>query len=96
MSHTNPVIALVAVLVLPVGLDAGEPSEQKGSAAVAYYPPPESQGGWRKLDSADDIRRIGGCDPIKLDQLKQWLMQSDKRDFAAVVIRRNFTVSWRP
>jgi len=92
MSHTNPVLALVAVLVLPVGLDAGEPSEQKGSAAVAYYPPPESQGGWRKLDSADDIRRIGGCDPIKLDQLNQWLMQSDKRDFAAVVIRRGYVV----
>jgi len=57
-----------------------------------YFPPPESQGGWRKLDEPDDIRRIGKMDPAKLDPLKQWLLKSDRRNFAAVVIRNGYIV----
>ncbi len=57
-----------------------------------YFPPPESAGGWRTLDSAEDIRRTAGMDPAKLDALKQWLLESDKRDFAAVVVRRGYVV----
>ncbi len=57
-----------------------------------YFPPPESQGGWRKLDTPDEIRKVAGVDPAKLDELKQWLLQSDKRNFAAVVIRRGYIV----
>jgi len=52
-------------------------------AGQAYFPPPESKGGWRKLDDPGEIRRIGGMDPGKLSELKDWLMASDKRDFAA-------------
>lgn len=55
-----------------------------------YFPPPESQGGWRKLDRAEEIRRIGGMDPEKLEGLRTWLAKSDKRGFAAVVIRRGY------
>ena len=36
-----------------------------------YFPPPESQGGWRKLDKPEDIRRLAGMDPAKLDELKR-------------------------
>jgi CubicO group peptidase (beta-lactamase class C family) len=61
-------------------------------ARPTYFPPPESQGDWRKLDRPEDIRRIAGMDPAKLDELKPWLLQSDKRDFAAVVIRRGYLV----
>ena len=57
-----------------------------------YFPPPESQGGWRKLDKPQEIRKIAGMAPTKLDALKEWLLQSDKRDFAAVVIRRGYIV----
>jgi CubicO group peptidase (beta-lactamase class C family) len=60
--------------------------------AEAYFPPPESQGGWRKLSDPDDIRRLGGMDPAKLGALKQWLLESDKRNFAAVVIRNGYIV----
>lgn len=63
-------------------------SEPKG----AYFPPPESQGGWRKLDTEEDIREIGGMDPDKLDALKQWLMKSDNRNYAADVIRHGYVV----
>lgn len=31
-----------------------------------YYPPPESQGGWRWLESPDEIASVGGMDPDKL------------------------------
>jgi len=58
----------------------------------AYFPPPESQGGWRKLGDPDDIRRLGGMDPGKLDDLRQWLLESDDRGFAAVVIRNGCIV----
>jgi len=58
----------------------------------AYFPPPESEGGWRKLDKPDEIRRIAGMDPDKLSELKDWLMASDKRNFAAVVIRNGYIV----
>ena len=58
----------------------------------AYFPPPESKGGWRKLNQPDEIRRIAGMDPDKLSELKDWLMVSDKRNFAAVVIRNGYVV----
>jgi CubicO group peptidase (beta-lactamase class C family) len=60
--------------------------------ADAYFPPPESEGGWRKLGDPDDIRRLGGMDPAKLNDLKQWLLKSDERGFAAVVIRNGYIV----
>jgi len=62
------------------------------TAAVDYFPPPESQGGWRTLDATENIRTIAGMDPAKLEDLKQWLLASDDRDFAAVVIRRGYVV----
>jgi len=57
-----------------------------------YFPPPESKGGWRKLDDPDDIRRTGGMDFDKLQSLRRWLLESDKRNFAAVVIRHGYIV----
>lgn len=57
-----------------------------------YFPAPESQGGWRILENPDDIRRLAGMDPGKLTKLREWLLQSDDRDFAAVVIRNGYIV----
>ncbi len=56
------------------------------------FPPPESQGGWRKLESSEEIRELAGMDCDKLADLKQWLLASDDRDFAAVVIRNGYIV----
>ena len=55
-----------------------------------YFPPPESQGGWRQLTQAEEIRRVAGMDAAKLSELREWLLQSDDRNFAAVVIRRGW------
>ncbi|MHC4180452.1 MAG: serine hydrolase domain-containing protein [Planctomycetota bacterium] len=63
-----------------------------GQESNDYFPPPESKGGWRKLDSPEEIRRLGGMDTEKLSETKEWLLKSDKRNFAAVVIRHGFIV----
>ncbi len=63
-----------------------------GTARVAYFPPPESAGGWRKLLSNQDVEHLGGMNPAKLAELRQWLLDSDQRSFAAVVIRRGYVV----
>jgi hypothetical protein len=38
--------------------------QQLASAPLAatYFPPPESEGGWRRLDQLDDMRRLAGMD----------------------------------
>jgi CubicO group peptidase (beta-lactamase class C family) len=61
-------------------------------AAGEYFPPPESQGGWRRLTAAEDIRNLAGLEPAKLDELREWLLKSDDRPFAAVVIRHGYIV----
>jgi len=58
----------------------------------AYFPPPESKGGWRKLDKPEDIQRLAGTNPVKLGELREWLLKSDNRDFAAAVIRNGYIV----
>src|SRR2546426_11901651 len=58
--------------------------------ASDYFPPPESLGGWRKLEKPEEVRALAGMDPDKLAGLGQWLLDSDKRDFAAVVIRHGY------
>jgi len=44
------------------------------------------------LDDPEEIRRLGGADPAKLQALREWLLHSDDRNFAAVVIRRGYIV----
>ena len=54
---------------------------------TTYFPPPESKGGWRAVTTNDELETIAGMDKRKLANLRDWLMKSDKRPFAAVVIR---------
>lgn len=77
---------LAIFLLLTTCNGAGEPI----AAPTKYYPPPESQGGWRKLETPEDIRARAGMDAERLKELRPWLLQSDDRDFAAVVIRRGW------
>jgi CubicO group peptidase (beta-lactamase class C family) len=83
---------LLAVFLALWSLSALDEKEAAAEDAKTYFPPPESQGGWRKLERLEDIRGLAGMDPDKLADLKQWLLDSDKRNFAAVVIRRGYIV----
>lgn len=57
-----------------------------------YFPPPESQGGWQMVETVDGIKTVGGMDKTKIAALREWLMKSDDRPFAAVVIRHGTVV----
>lgn len=90
----------IALAFLSCGIAVSAPANSAASPvttnrqvnAADYFPPPESQGGWRKLDDPAEIRRIAGIDPDKLAALQQWLLDSDKRNFAAVIIRHGYVV----
>jgi len=60
--------------------------------AADYFPPPESKGGWRKLEAASDLEKVGGMNPRKLEELREWLLRSDDRNFAAVIVRHGYIV----
>jgi CubicO group peptidase (beta-lactamase class C family) len=68
------------------------PRSRPLSQSSDYFPPPESQGGWRKLNDPNSIQTIAGMDPNKLTKLRAWLRDSDERGFAAVVIRHGYIV----
>ncbi len=67
------------------------PRLESGSERT-YFPPPESQGGWRLVETDEEIETLGGMDPARVLELRQWLIDSDNRPFAAVVIRRGTVV----
>jgi CubicO group peptidase (beta-lactamase class C family) len=71
-------------------ITSGRPADTRksGTAAAAdYFPPPESQGGWRSVAADDEIEALAGMDKEKIAPLRAWLLESDDRPFAAVVIR---------
>lgn len=86
MIQRNPATSLALLASLTLALFA----PGRLSRAADYFPPPESRGGWRMLDHPNDIRRLAGMNPDKLAGLREWLLRSDKRDFAAVVIRHGY------
>lgn len=88
------IVCILLLLSLESRIGRGEPAAplEKPDDSTNYFPPPESEGGWRKLESKEAIGRIAGMDRVKLDELKKWLLESDDRNFAAVVIRRGYIV----
>ncbi|HAM73915.1 MAG TPA: hypothetical protein DCM86_19980 [Verrucomicrobiales bacterium] len=62
------------------------------ASAAGYFPPPESLGGWRSARTPAEVRKVAGMDPARLEELRAWLLASDDRGFAAVVIRRGWVV----
>jgi CubicO group peptidase (beta-lactamase class C family) len=68
--------------------EALAPALPHAAGPAATFPPPESRGGWSLCQDPDKLRRDLGMDPARLEELKAWLLASDDRAFAAVVIRR--------
>ncbi len=77
-------LAIVSGIVFDSGVISSAREE------TAYFPPPESAGGWRKVATSEEIRSSAGMDPAKVRALGEWLSKSDDRDFAAVVIRHGW------
>ncbi|MCA9135375.1 MAG: serine hydrolase [Planctomycetales bacterium] len=72
--------------------DRVEPIVPGAKSTTTYFPPSESQGGWRSVETEDEIETIGGMDKHKVAELREWLLKSDNRPFAAVVIRHGTIV----
>ena len=66
-----------------------------GSASVAkgadYYPPPDSDGGWRTLNDPAQIRELAGMDVKKLDQAYD-LTQRATQNGGLLVVRHGYLV----
>lgn len=61
-----------------------------------YYPPPASQGGWRTLTNAEDVRALAQMDAEQLDrlfELQSFLFGSDS--WGIVIIRNGYLVRER-
>jgi CubicO group peptidase (beta-lactamase class C family) len=62
-------------------------------AEETYYPPPESEGGWRYTVEPDAVRSLGGMDPENLDlvaQMEELLFAG--HSWAITIIRRGYLV----
>ncbi len=46
--------------------------------AADYFPPPDSERGWRTLASAAEVRRVTGIDVSKLDEAFEYIKKSTK------------------
>ena len=57
-----------------------------------YYPPPESEGGWRFLTSNDDVRKLAGMDAHKIEQLFELQSFSFREPF----IKHRYHSTWLP
>jgi len=89
---TKKFVKLYVLFALGLVIPSGAESATSTRDEQNYFPPPESAGGWRNLDKPEDIRRLASADPEKLNALKEWLLKSDDRNFAAVVIRRGYII----
>jgi CubicO group peptidase (beta-lactamase class C family) len=56
-----------------------------------YFPPPDAQGGWRRLDQPSEIRTLTGIDKSRLDQAFQYT-QTTSQHGGLVVVRHGYLV----
>jgi CubicO group peptidase (beta-lactamase class C family) len=61
-------------------------------ASADYYPPPESQGGWRRADEPDAARTKAGVDLARLQAARSWNQQFGVPT-SLVIIRRGYLVA---
>ena len=61
-------------------------------SAQAYYPPPESGGGWRRLDDPAQARALAGIDVEALAPARAWNRQHGVPS-SVVIIRRGYLVA---
>lgn len=60
----------------------------------SYYPPPESQGGWRWLRSAEEVREVGGADPERLQLACEYNAHFDASAAVVVVRHGHLVAEW--
>ena len=56
-----------------------------------YFPPPDAEGGWRRLDEPSEIRTLTGIDKSRLDQAFQYTQTSSQHG-GLLVVRHGYLV----
>lgn len=62
-----------------------------GPQAAEYFPPPDSEGGWRTLHEAAKIRRLAGMDARRLEQAYQFTERCSQNG-GLLVVRHGYLV----
>jgi len=76
----------------PPELSPGDATNRNSAESpTACFPPPDSQGGWRTLTNADDIRRIAGMDIKRLDEAFG-IAEASTKNGGLLVVRRGWLV----
>jgi hypothetical protein len=79
---SRKVCAIAALLVLfPLAALAGED----------YFPPPDSEGGWRTLKDSAQIRKVAGMDLTRLDYAFEYASRSSQHG-GLLVVRHGYLV----
>ncbi|MES2706418.1 MAG: serine hydrolase [Verrucomicrobiota bacterium] len=81
-----PVLRLAAVCSLILTPASGDDAD-----AGAYFPPPDSEGGWRTLTDPARIRQLAGMDAERLERAWQ-LTERGTRNGGLLVVRRGYLV----
>jgi CubicO group peptidase (beta-lactamase class C family) len=64
------------LMTLPVVLPFLNIAARAGVSETTYFPPPDTQGGWRTLDRGSMIRVVGGLDEARLDDAFEYVKSS--------------------
>src|SRR5690348_4358353 len=75
-------ILLLTLLLLPI-LALAKPTD--------YFPPPDSQGGWRTLKDAASIRKLAGMDLARLEQAYDFTQRCSQNG-GLLVVRHGYLV----
>ena len=78
-----PFFGLAAAFFAAAPLRAADP--------VPYFPPPDSEGGWRTLQDPAEIRRLAGMDAERLERAYQ-LTERGTRNGGLLVVRHGYLV----
>ncbi len=61
------------------------------ASAADYFPPPDSEGGWRTAKTAADVRELGGMDLARLERAFEFTQRSTQNG-GLLVVRHGYVV----
>lgn len=69
-------------------------ADQPVLPTTAYFPEPESQGGWRWLQTPEDVRDCGGMDPDRLARIDDFLDRFDATSSLVIIRHGHLVREW--
>ena len=79
------------LLSLPVAVPLLNLAVRAALGDDLYFPPADTQGGWRTLDQPSQIRAVAGIDQARLDQAFQYI-QTTSQHGGLLVLRHGYLV----